>query len=91
LPRRMSRYSYFGLLLHALVSPDKPFYPIREPEITTSWLRMRLSSATQTAGEKRATVNTPHRIEAGRGAVMVVEILVWKVAGKPSEGAPLSV
>jgi hypothetical protein len=75
----MSRYSYFGPFVHALVSPDKPFYPIREPEIITLWLCMRLSSATQT-----------HRIEAGCGAVVVVEILVWKrkVAG---DGAPLSV
>jgi hypothetical protein len=54
---------------------------------------MRLSSATQAAAEYRATWNTPHRIEAGRGAVVVVEILMWKrkVAGKRSEGTPLSV
>jgi hypothetical protein len=38
LPRHMSRYSYFGPFVHVLVSPDKPCYPIREPEATTSWL-----------------------------------------------------
>jgi hypothetical protein len=94
LPRHMSRYSYFGPFVHV------PGITCRQAILSNSrardhnlWLCMRLSFATQTAGEKRATANTPHRIEAGRGAVNVVEILVWKrkVAGKRSGGAPLSI